>query len=238
MSRKYSLEEVRDIFKQRDCVLLAETYENSKKKLPFVCSCGNHSEINLNHLLNGRKCSSCGRKRNVEKQRHTIGFVRDYFEKHDCILLSNFYENNKTELNYICKCGNTHVTTFDTFKKSHRCRECWKNSLRGQTNPNYNPTLTDDEREYKRVSVQYTQWRNNVFTRDKFCCAKCGISGVFLQAHHLDGFHWCTEKRYDLNNGATLCVTCHDNFHAVNGRHNNTKTQFDEWMRRRNDKIV
>jgi hypothetical protein len=238
MSRKYSIEEVRDIFRQRDCILLAATYENNKQKLSYICSCGTQSEIKLNHLLNGRRCARCGIKRGTEKQRHSLSSVKEYFEKHGCILLSDFYENNKTELEYVCHCGNTHITTLDTFKKSHRCRECWKRSLLGQTNPNFNESLTDEEREFKRVSVRYSQWRKDVFARDEFCCVTCGISGVYLQAHHLDGFHWCVDKRYDVNNGATLCVPCHDKFHGVYGRHNNTKAQFEDWLRRRNEKIV
>jgi hypothetical protein len=194
--------------------------------------------VELNKFLNDRKCPDCGNKKRVEKRRHSMEYLKSYYKKHECILLSNIYENNKTQLEFLCHCGNTHISTFDTFKKSHRCRDCWKKSITGEFNPKYNPTLTDAEREYKRVSVDYSQWRIAVFKRDNFACVNCGVSGVYLQAHHLDGFHWCVDKRYDVSNGATLCVSCHDNFHTMYGRHNNTKAQFDEWMRGGTKKIV
>lgn len=54
--------------------------------------------------------------------------------------------------------------------------------------------------------------------------------GLVINAHHLDGFHWCIEKRYDSNNLVTLCKTCHRDFHSAFGNRNNTKEQFLEFL--------
>jgi hypothetical protein len=55
-----------------------------------------------------------------------------------------------------------------------------------------------------------------------------------IQAHHLDGWHWRKEKRYDENNGVTLCVGkmsgCHYEFHSKYGSGNNTKEQFAKFL--------
>ncbi|WNM55253.1 hypothetical protein CoNPh26_CDS0166 [Staphylococcus phage S-CoN_Ph26] len=58
----------------------------------------------------------------------------------------------------------------------------------------------------------------------------CNQNG-YLHAHHLDGYHWCKDKRYDLNNGVTLCKDHHFNFHKQYGYKNNTKEQFEEYLK-------
>ena len=73
-------------------------------------------------------------------------------------------------------------------------------------------------------SFEYRQWRSDVFHRDNFTCRKCGDSrGSNLQAHHIKSFqdiindHKITnieqalkcEELWNLNNGVTLCETCH-----------------------------
>ena len=45
-------------------------------------------------------------------------------------------------------------------------------------------------------------------------------------AHHLDGFHWCKEHRFDVENGITLCNDCHRDFHFYYGSKHNTEHQF------------
>ena len=69
-------------------------------------------------------------------------------------------------------------------------------------------------KDYKRYyhfssTTRYKQWRTSVFERDKFTCQLCGLVGVKLQAHHI--YRWAehSDKRYDLNNGITVCVQCH-----------------------------
>jgi 5-methylcytosine-specific restriction endonuclease McrA len=81
-----------------------------------------------------------------------------------------------------------------------------------------------------------------VYERDSFTCVSCGdIRGRKsggINAHHLDGYNWCIEKRLDVQNGVTLCEDCHKHFHMEYGYGDNTKAQFEDWLRRRNEKIV
>lgn len=49
-------------------------------------------------------------------------------------------------------------------------------------------------KERVRKSFLYRQWRNDVFTRDKFTCQDCGIKGGYLEAHHKFPFIKIIEK--------------------------------------------
>lgn len=64
-----------------------------------------------------------------------------------------------------------------------------------------------------RKSGRYTQWRNAVFERDNFTCARCGKHGGELNAHHIKPFASHPDDRFDIKNGITLCKACHDEVH-------------------------
>ena len=68
-------------------------------------------------------------------------------------------------------------------------------------------------------SAEYVAWRTQVFERDNHTCRRCFTrSGdwsakgkrVNLVAHHIKSWQDYPELRYDVDNGATLCVKCHN----------------------------
>lgn len=69
----------------------------------------------------------------------------------------------------------------------------------------------------ERSSKEYAEWRKAVFERDGFTCQLCGQVGGGLQAHHIQ--HWSTNvnKRYQVQNGVTLCKKCHKELHKKGG---------------------
>lgn len=73
---------------------------------------------------------------------------------------------------------------------------------------NFRPEAKDDI---------YKQWRVKVFTRDKFKCVLCG-SKRKLNAHHLNGWSWAVNQRYQVSNGVTLCHYHHWVFHKYCGK--------------------
>lgn len=81
-----------------------------------------------------------------------------------------------------------------------------------------------------RQSAEGKAWTYDILAKANFTCIKCGERGGKLHAHHLNGFNSFPEQRFDLNNGACLCESCHDKFHEVYGKGNNTENQFKEWM--------
>lgn len=60
-----------------------------------------------------------------------------------------------------------------------------------------------------RASKTYKEWRKAVFERDKYMCVECGQLGGTLQADHIKPFCLFPELRLDVNNGRTLCESCH-----------------------------
>lgn len=66
------------------------------------------------------------------------------------------------------------------------------------------------ERQRAMARDEYKQWRMNVFKRDGFTCQHCGATKVFLNAHHIQQWSLYPKLRYEVSNGLTLCVPCHD----------------------------
>lgn len=67
-------------------------------------------------------------------------------------------------------------------------------------------------RPYKKhIGTEYKIWRKSVFERDKYICQVCFKKGVELVAHHILSWSKFQDKRFDINNGLTLCVKCHKN---------------------------
>lgn len=112
------------------------------------------------------------------------------------------------------------------------CNDCSSTVLEsGENNPRWNHTITKEERENKRACREYSDFIKSVLIRDDYTCQCCGKKNNGKQdVHHLDGYNWCVEKRFDQKNGITLCRNCHSNFHALYGKGNNTKEQFEEWI--------
>ena len=101
----------------------------------------------------------------------------------------------------------------------------------GEKNPLWNPNKTRLQRQKDRKLHENTEWRTKVFKRDNYTCKLTGEKGK-LVAHHLDGYDWCIEKRFDISNGITLCEEIHKLFHKLYGYGNNTKEQFEEFKQR------
>lgn len=81
-----------------------------------------------------------------------------------------------------------------------------------------------------RHTFEYRQWISDIFHRDDFTCQGCFTRGGYIHAHHIKYFSVIfnenniksiqdaleCRKFWDINNGITLCKSCHKKIHRVN----------------------
>lgn len=138
---------------------------------------------------------------------------------------------------FVCEqCGNE-IVDWKSQMMDHNfcCKECdvkWRSiNLCGENSPSYGRVNTlgqrisisaalqgvdiDDWSGFKyeedgneRDTQELRNWRSSVFMRDNFTCQQCGSNNP-LQAHHIYMWSKYSDKRFDIDNGITLCKDCH-----------------------------
>ena len=86
---------------------------------------------------------------------------------------------------------------FTAFFCSHKCSTDFRNHG------------ISTENEKVRRCAEYKKWRKSIFEIDNFTCRECGKRGGTLNADHIKPFAIFKELRFDINNGQTLCESCH-----------------------------
>jgi hypothetical protein len=195
------------------------------------CDCGKIVTAAHSNLLGGRM-HSCGCLHDESARRNFLDRTGQMFGQ---LTVVERVSAVGEDVKYLCACtcGETSVMLADKLV-SGSTKSCGCLRFRtGAENPLYDPTLTQEDRDRAGRPAEILPWRNAVYTRDSYICVRCGDrTGGNLNAHHLDGWHWCKERRFDVENGATLCEGCHDAFHAECGYRNNTELQFTEFLLR------
>lgn len=194
------------------------------------CDCGNTTHVHTGNLgEHHRKTRSCGCL-----HMEVVG-VNLTGNRYGRLTVIKQGEHIGNKIGWLCKCDCGEVTTVSgthlTSGATQSCG-CIRNEIAGINHPNYNPNKTDEERLKKRYILgKHTLdgFRNKVYKRDNYTCQVCNQVGGKLNAHHLDGWNWAVDKRFDTDNGVTLCESCHNEFHNIYGKGNNTREQFEEY---------
>lgn len=64
-----------------------------------------------------------------------------------------------------------------------------------------------------KSSLEYQEWRQAVVERDGHKCVLCGKES-WLHAHHIKHIADDIDQIFNLDNGVTLCATCHTVIHG------------------------
>ena len=190
-------------------------------------------------------CEICGKEHHLSKIAYNKS--KDHYCSPECGYkgISQNYTGDK-RYNYSLKTVKCDYCGKEIKKKPSRMERNNKNfcsiecsskycseNYTGDKRYNYNPNLSEDERVANKTrhnSLEYRKWMRDVFRKDNYTCALTGIRGKGnIVAHHLDGWNWCIEKRYDISNGITLRKEIHELFHKIYGLGDNTKEQFEEF---------
>lgn len=109
-------------------------------------------------------------------------------------------------------------------KMSERRKGRKQPHCQGEKHWNWKGGITK-ESEKIRCSMEYKQWRDAVFKRDNWSCVICGdrnylgrIRTLVLNADHIKSFAHYPKLRFDINNGRTLCLDCHQKTETFGGR--------------------
>jgi hypothetical protein len=218
-------------FLQYNCQLLEKDYIDNQTKMKYRCRCGNISFTSFNNFKRGAKCCMNCKDDwlSLVRAKYTIDDIANYFSNNNCELLEiEGRINTKSQIKFKCECGNIGYTIFGVYKNSKykRCSKCVGKFNRGENHYLFNPNKTDEERLDERHYAEYYQWRLEVYKRDNFTCQICGQEHGNINAHHLNSYTDYPEQRLDIDNGATLCETCHILFHKIYTYYHNTKDQF------------
>lgn len=140
------------------------------------------------------KCKRCGKEFAICPS--AVGAGHGIFCSRDCSSKGQGHKKRPPAKPFVCQtCGKVFLEELGRERK-YCSNKCATDSLR---KPN-------GQKAAKR-GKDYGKWALAVLRRDKRC-VRCGTTEK-LQAHHVKHWKKHPESRYDIDNGATLCVYCH-----------------------------
>jgi len=168
-------------------------------------------------------CKNCGRQFTIPKSR--VGRITTCSKNCSIEWRRKNYKPPRAgrSVEVRCEyCGRTFRTklSYRLNGKYRFCsRECYLKYRRehpeeygGENHWNWKGGISKSNRELRRRE-EYIKWRDAVFRRDNWTCRICGYKGHDIVAHHILDFHKYPELRFDLDNGITLCRSCHKKIH-------------------------
>lgn len=216
---------IKDLSGQRFGKLVVQNIVKNRGHTSWLCKCDcGKSKIILSTNLMQGYTKSCGCL--------NIDFINNKrFGRWLVVKLVGRNKHQGALWECLCDCGTIRNLCTGSLKNGSqscgcRLKDIMKNKTGDRAN-NWKGGLTS-EYSKDRASKKCQIWKKSVFERDNYTCQICKDDrGGNLNAHHINSFHKCKDLRFDINNGITLCKTCHQKFHKIFGFKNNTKNQFE-----------
>lgn len=221
------------------CLSCGELFTSAKKATKYcshICH-GSSRKVKVNVT-----CSHCGKTKEVvpslEARLDRFYCNQACRNEHLKTLMAGEENPNYSKVKTLCS-GCSKTIEIQPYRlEKHRYQfctnDCYQRNIgrffTGEHNNNWNGNLSSKHREQQRLLPGYQNWRTSVFSRDQYTCQICkDSSGGNLVAHHLNSWDKHLEDRFSIENGITLCKSCHVCFHREFGYGNNTKEQFTQF---------
>lgn len=196
-------------------------------KMELLCPQNHRVFRNWNRIQVGRiTCTHCSTKRT----QWTNGIIDKALAQRGYSRMSD-YKNGRVQV--LCDKGHEFTANTNSLKRKRRCAKCVSNEQKGENHPNWNKSLSQEERRKRRNIPDIRKWRSIVLKRDRYTCQVCLKTNLPLVVHHLYNYAQYPSLRADINNGVTVCSICHAKgeyaYHRLCGRKDNSPAQFLQW---------
>ena len=171
-----------------------------------------------------KECLYCGKEFYVYKslQKTKYCSLKCYQKSNDCKIKKGFTPWNKGKNGLMPQAWNKgKKLNKEERKKISESHKGIPNKSKGKKRPQCSKekhwNWIEDRTKVKqywteRNNPEYKQWRKQVLERDNYQCVVCGEKYTKehkLIVHHILPWRNHIEIRYDINNGITLCQSCH-----------------------------
>lgn len=186
-TQRFTIDKVRNIFKQEDCELLSTEYHSAKfDKLRYIATCGHECIITLDKFKqgHGRVCLDCHNEQFARKRALSEEHIRKYFEDNNCHVIECNYKNNMSKIRYIAQCGHSHEIAFSNFQQGEG-RLCKKCGCTGENSPGWKGGLSKLN-SYLRTIL--SDWTQEQLKKANYTCEITGSTHGTLNVHHMYSF--------------------------------------------------
>lgn len=176
------------------------------------CDCGEKTVIQESQLRYQKSCGCAKTQANLSRIVDITGIV---FGR-----LTAIERNDDGLWLCSCECGETNSVSFAQLKNGNT-RSCgclsasmWQQYRESLGLDPLQPMSSEDSSQ----RAKFIPVAKETYKRDDYSCVWCSKTYCRINAHHLDTWSQCPEKRFDKDNLVTLCDECHLKVHNNNYR--------------------
>ena len=237
-NRKLTLDYVKNQIEKEGYTLLSTEYVNSKSLLKVICNNGHEYFVTYNNWITGYRCARCFYLSNTGENNPSFkgGITKDNLPLYETFAnkLEKYQPVHKVEqdglelLGVECAhCKKIFVPSrlsvtrrlVSLHKINHGDQHMYCSDICKYMCPIYGRIKYFKYQKSDTINNRFNQsvWSNLVKERDNHTCQKCGTSDGVMIAHHIDPVVNNPIESLDLDNGITLCKTCHKEVHKIIG---------------------
>lgn len=153
ISKKYSYEDIQNLFAEVNYTLKSTEYKYNTK-LSYSCDNGHEGSILLKNFVCGQRCKKCAVIKLFDNKKNKWEEIEKYYIENECVLMSKKeeYKNMHSVLTFKCKHGHEDSISYNLFKvRKNKCKSCFNISVGKEPN-NTNNSITKNipKVEHKR----------------------------------------------------------------------------------------